>query len=82
MANPVIDTYKGVLACLINCATATGTEDLLKLNSEIDKYKQSLEDLKKISGNMDDNKIYLLEEFGTEFIMDLVDVFRHSGRYR
>jgi hypothetical protein len=64
MANPVMDTYEGVLACLINCATATGTEDVLKLNLKIDKYKQSLEDLKKISGDRDKNKIYHLEELG------------------
>jgi len=79
MANPAMGTYKGVLACLINCATAAETGGFLKLNSEIDKYKQSLEDLKKTSSDKDQDKIRHLEEFGKKFSIDLLDTLRYTG---
>jgi hypothetical protein len=77
-----MDTFKEILACLINCATAAETCDILKLTTDLEKYKQSLEDLKGTSGDGDQSKIYHLEEFGKEFVMDLLDVLRYSGRYR
>jgi hypothetical protein len=82
MATPVIDAYKEVLACLVSCATATETGDFLKLNPEVDMYKQSLKDLKETAGDRDQRMIHHLEKFGREFTMDLLDAFRYTGSRR